>query len=176
MGTQDIVVIVISRAKCTYALNVLSSVPHSCKVAHKCLTFSFTCSHSLISASQRAVTPQLLCPKTSLSPRNWLLPLLHTASLQGHVLSPAQSHQLTPATNSPQEAPGSWGSGKHKAREQEGICTCNQRGSLLPKSTTAVSSKESPELSTCGPPRPQVHPLTALPGPGPGVLIRCKAL
>lgn len=52
--------------------------------------------------------------------------------------------------------------------------TYSQRGSFLLRPNPAVSSQGAQSSVPCGPPWPQGHPPTALPGPDPGVLIKCK--
>lgn len=169
-------VIVIPRTKWTCILKILSSIPHSCKVIHKCVPFAPL--PSLLECQlPRGLLPhyrgQVL--QTSLNPRKMCLSLFHTTWLQGWVWNPAQGHQLTTATNGPQKAPGTWDSDKIKAREREGIHTHTTKEVLSCLGQMLLFAQRRAQSSLrCGPPQPWGHPLTAFPGPGPEVLIKCK--
>lgn len=81
-------------------------------------------------------------------------------------------HQLPTAPRKPQ---GAEAQAKMKPERKERVCTpITEEAFSCPDQILLLPQKSAQSSLACGPLRPQGHPLTALPGPGPEVLIKCK--
>lgn len=114
--------------------------------------------------SPRAVSPRLLCPQTSPSSGKCFILLGFQAGLG----APAQS----PSSGQPQTAPREPQGAEVQVQvkpERKKVSAHLQPKVSCPGQTLLFPQKRAQSSLTRGPPRPQGHPLTALPGPDPGV-------